>query len=84
MGSSSLKGLCKLGRSCSVIDFWGYVCASSIIGLLRYFGASVDLMQVLARACGHCNLSDFAHRDITTWKKEMADLSGVRFGGVNR
>jgi glutamate synthase domain-containing protein 2 len=52
--------------------------------LARYFGASVSLMQVLARACGHSNLSDFAHRDITSWKKEMADLSGVRFGGVNR
>ncbi|MBV1864021.1 MAG: CDGSH iron-sulfur domain-containing protein [Rhodobacteraceae bacterium] len=52
--------------------------------LARYFGASVELMQVLARACGHSNLSDFAHRDITTWKKEMADLSGVRFAGVNR
>ena len=52
--------------------------------LARFFGASVDLMQVLARACGHNSLSDFVHRDITTWKKEMSDLSGVRFGGVNR
>ena len=52
--------------------------------LARYFGASVELMQVLARACGHNSLTDFVHRDITTWKKEMADLSGVRFGGVNR
>jgi glutamate synthase domain-containing protein 2/CDGSH-type Zn-finger protein len=52
--------------------------------LARYFGASVELMQVLARACGHNSLSDFVHRDITTWKKEMADLSGVHFGGVNR
>ena len=52
--------------------------------LARYFGASVELMQVLARACGHNSLTEFVHRDITTWKKEMADLSGVRFGGVNR
>lgn len=52
--------------------------------LARYFGASVELMQVLARACGHSSLSDFTHRDIITWKKEMADLSGVRFAGVNR
>ena len=52
--------------------------------LARYFGASTELMQVLARACGHNSLSDFAHRDITTWKKEMADLSGVRFGGIKR
>jgi len=41
-------------------------------------------MQVLARACGHSNLSDFRHADITTWKREMADLSGVKFAGVVR
>ena len=29
-------------------------------------------------------LNEFNQKDITTWKKEMADLSGVRFGGVNR
>ena len=52
--------------------------------LARYFGASVELMQVLARACGHSNLSDFRHSDITTWKREMADLSGVNFAGFNR
>ena len=52
--------------------------------LARYFGASVELMQVLARACGHSRLSDFALRDLTTWKKDMADLSGVRFGGIKR
>jgi|LGOV01.1.fsa_nt_gb glutamate synthase domain-containing protein 2/CDGSH-type Zn-finger protein len=51
--------------------------------LARYFGASVELMQVLARACGHASLSDFRHEDITTWKREMADLSGVRFAGLN-
>lgn len=50
--------------------------------LARYFGASVELMQVLARACGHDSLSDFRREDITTWKKEMAELSGVRFAGV--
>ncbi len=52
--------------------------------LARYFGASVELMQVLARACGHNSLSDFRHDDITTWKLEMANLSGVRFAGVGR
>lgn len=51
--------------------------------LARYFGASVELMQVLARACGHTSLSDFRADDITTWKREMADLSGVRFAGFN-
>ena len=52
--------------------------------LSRYFGASIELMQVLARACGHASLSDLSMRDVTTWKQEMADLSGVRFAGVKR
>lgn len=50
----------------------------------RYFGASVELMQVLARACGHNSLSDFRQDDITTWKREMADLSGIRYAGLNQ
>lgn len=52
--------------------------------LARYFGASVELMQVLARACGHSSLSAFNRSDLTTWKRDMADLSGVRFAGVGR
>ena len=50
--------------------------------LARFFGASVELMQVLSRACGHNSLSDLNRNDLTTWKKEMAELSGVMFGGV--
>ncbi|MGH1414433.1 MAG: glutamate synthase-related protein [Pelagimonas sp.] len=50
--------------------------------LARYFGASVELMQVLARACGHDSLSGFRPNDLTTWKREMADLSGLRFAGL--
>ena len=50
--------------------------------LARYFGASVQLMQVLARACGHGSLSDFTASDLSTWRREMAELSGVRFAGV--
>lgn len=48
----------------------------------RYFGASVELMQVLARACGHSDLNSFSTQDITTWKREMAHLSGIRFAGM--
>jgi len=50
--------------------------------LARFFGASVELMKVMARACGHDQLAQFNADDITTWKKEMADLSGVQFGGI--
>ncbi|VAV96541.1 Glutamate synthase [NADPH] large chain [hydrothermal vent metagenome] len=50
--------------------------------LATFLQASVHLMQVMARACGHDHLSGFCQEDITTWKAEMAKLSGVRFGGV--
>ena len=50
--------------------------------LARFFGAAVELMKVLARACGHQHLSQFEHRDLSTWKKEMAELSGVAFAGI--
>jgi glutamate synthase domain-containing protein 2/CDGSH-type Zn-finger protein len=52
--------------------------------LARYFGASVALMQVLARACGHNDLNQFTALDITTWHREMADLSGISFAGFGR
>jgi len=50
--------------------------------LTRFFGATVELMGVLARACGHPRMDDFEVTDLTTWDRDMAALSGVRFGGV--
>ena len=55
----------------------------SALRLKNYFEASVHLMQVLARACGHEHLSSFEQRDLTTWKKEMAELTGIAFAGVS-
>ena len=52
--------------------------------LARFLRASVELMQVMSRACGHTHLNQFNADDITTWKKEMADLTGVQFAGVQR
>lgn len=51
--------------------------------LARYLGASVDLMKVMARACGHGHLSQFNRNDIATWKKEMAELSGIEYSGFD-
>lgn len=50
--------------------------------LARFFRAAVAMMQLLAGACGHRHLGQFNRGDLTTFKKEMAELSGVRFGGV--
>ncbi len=48
-----------------------------------FFGASTELLKVLARACGHDHLNKFKKGDLTTWKKEMSELSGVPFAGFS-
>ncbi|MGK0297401.1 MAG: glutamate synthase domain-containing protein 2 [Gammaproteobacteria bacterium] len=50
--------------------------------LAQFFETSIELMKILARACGHNHLNKFNELDLTTWKKEMAELSGVEFSGV--
>ncbi len=50
--------------------------------LTRYFQTSVSLMKILARACGHDDFTKFTPDDLVTWKRDMADLSGVTYGGV--
>ena len=50
--------------------------------LERYLRASVELMQVMARACGHSHLGEFNADDLATWKEDMARLSGVRYSGA--
>ncbi|MEP0941539.1 MAG: glutamate synthase-related protein [Rhizobiaceae bacterium] len=50
--------------------------------LKNFFEASTELMQVMARACGHSHLAQFNSEDLTTWKKDMAELSGVAYGGL--
>ncbi len=51
--------------------------------LTQFFQSSVHLMQTLARALGHHDLSDFNVNDLTTYDREMAHLSGVAYGGVS-
>jgi hypothetical protein len=50
--------------------------------LQSYFAATVEMMQVMARACGHSHLRDFNVDDLTTWDRDMAYLSGIPYGGV--
>ena len=51
--------------------------------LARYFSATVELMTVLARAAGHRHLNEFSIDDLTTFKAEMAQLTGVAYGGIS-
>ena len=56
--------------------------AESAKRLNNFFNASVELMKVMARACGHTHLNQFNAGDLTTWKKDMADLTGIDYGGL--
>ena len=53
----------------------------SSIQLYNFFEASNELMQVMARACGHNDLNQFNRDDLATWHREMALLSGVKYSG---
>ena len=50
--------------------------------LANFFHASTELMQVMARACGHHHLNQFTLEDLATFDREMAALAGVRYGGI--
>jgi len=50
--------------------------------LTRYLRATVELMKILARACGHDHLRGLSARDLVSWKRDVAELAGVRFAGV--
>ena len=50
--------------------------------LATFFEAAVELMSVMARACGHDHLSKVSRDDLATWNHDMARLSGVRFSGT--
>jgi len=49
----------------------------------NFFTASVELMQVMARACGHDHFTKFNKNDLATWDRDMAFLSGVKYSGFN-
>ena len=50
--------------------------------LARFLDASTELMRVMARACGHDHLSQFAPDDLATFDREMHHLTGVDYAGV--
>ncbi len=50
--------------------------------LARFLASSVEMMKILARACGHTHLAEFSPDDLTTFHRDMASLTGVAYGGV--
>jgi len=51
--------------------------------LSRYLSATTELMQVMARACGHQHLNQFNKEDLASWNRELADLAGIEWSGFN-
>jgi len=56
--------------------------AEAAKNLQRFLESSVHLMSLLARACGHTHLNQFQKSDLTTFRREMAYLTGISYGGV--
>jgi len=50
--------------------------------LARFLRAAVQMMEILARACGHTHLDQFTIEDLTTFDREMSHLTGIGYGGV--
>jgi len=51
--------------------------------LATFFASSVELMKVMARACGHSRLDEFSLDDLATFDAKLAQLSGVAFSGFS-
>ncbi len=49
--------------------------------LATFLEATVELMKVMARACGHTHLNKFNKHDIASWHKELAELAGIQWSG---
>jgi len=55
---------------------------SSARQLANYFEASTELIQVIARSCGHSDIRQFNFDDLTTFDYDMHRLTGINYAGV--
>ncbi|MEZ5327937.1 MAG: glutamate synthase-related protein [Verrucomicrobiales bacterium] len=51
--------------------------------LANFFEATIELMQVMARACGHNHLNQFQKDDLASFDRSLADLAGIEFSGFD-
>ncbi len=49
--------------------------------LANFLNSTIELMQVMARACGHTHLNQFNKNDLASWDKELAELAGIEWSG---
>ncbi len=50
--------------------------------LAKFLKATVEMMEILARACGHDSLGGLCPDDLTSWKRDVAELAGIRYAGA--
>ena len=57
---------------------------ASALRLANFLNSSVELMQVMARACGYTHLNQFNKDDLATCDPLIAKLTGVEFAGYDK
>lgn len=55
---------------------------SSANQLKNFFEASTELVQVVARSCGHDDVAKFNHNDLSTFDFDIHRLTGIGYAGV--
>ena len=50
--------------------------------LFNFFSATTDLIKVIARSCGHDDISKFNLHDLSTLDYDMHRLTGIAYAGV--
>jgi glutamate synthase domain-containing protein 2/nitrite reductase/ring-hydroxylating ferredoxin subunit len=56
--------------------------ASSAKQLYNFFTATNDLIKVIARACGHDDVSKFNFNDLSTLNYTIHQLTGINYAGI--
>jgi methylamine---glutamate N-methyltransferase subunit C len=59
------------------------IIADSAKQLANFFNATNELMQVIARSCGHDSFEKFSFDDLSTFDIDIHKLTGIGYAGVN-
>lgn len=51
--------------------------------LCNFLSASKELIQVMARACGHSHVNQFSIGDLATFDLRISQLTGIKYAGVS-
>ncbi len=51
--------------------------------LNNYFHATNELIKVIARACGHDDVTKFNQLDLSTFNRDIHHLTGIPYAGIN-